>query len=76
MTTPKRSRTTAGPSDTQPQFLRLSGVEHYTGLARSTIFRLIAMKDFPAPVRVGVRAIAWRRSELDRWSESRQTVAT
>lgn len=75
MTTRSRSTSKAGVADTSPQFLRLGSVERFTGLARSTIFRLVALKDFPAPVRVGVRAIAWRRADLEQWSESRQTVS-
>lgn len=67
---PKRS---ARP-DAEPMFLRLDSVLRITGLGRSTVFRLIASKDFPAPVRVGVRAIAWRKADLDRWSESREVV--
>lgn len=43
-----------------------------TGLGRSTIYRLVASGAFPAPVHVGPRAVAWRWSDLDRWSETRQ----
>jgi prophage regulatory protein len=46
-------------------------VVRLTGLGRSTIYRLIAEKAFPSPVRLGTRAVAWRRSDLDRWSEGR-----
>jgi predicted DNA-binding transcriptional regulator AlpA len=38
-----------------------------TGLGRSTIYRLIADDSFPAPVRPGPRAVAWRWSDLDQW---------
>jgi hypothetical protein len=40
-----------------------------TGLGRSTIYRLIADQKFPSPVRLGPRAVAWRRTDLDQWSE-------
>jgi prophage regulatory protein len=43
-----------------------------TGLGRSTIYRLVASGDFPAPVHVGRRAVAWRWADLDRWSASRR----
>ena len=56
------------------QFLRLRAVSRMTGLARSTILRMIAKNDFPAPVRLTTRVIARRRSDLDRWSEQRPTV--
>jgi prophage regulatory protein len=42
-----------------------------TGLARSTIYRLVATNMFPGPVQVGKRAVAWRRADLDKWSENR-----
>lgn len=56
------------------QFLRLRTVSRITGLARSTILRMVAKNDFPAPVRLATRIIAWRRSDLERWSEQRPTV--
>ena len=58
-----------------PVFLRLPMVMRMTGLGRTTIYRLIANQKFPSPVRLGPRAIAWRRSDLDRWSEARPVVA-
>lgn len=54
-----------------PKFLRMPMVVRMTGLGRSTIYRLIAMKKFPGPVRVGDRAVAWRQADLDQWSEGR-----
>ncbi|WP_088283814.1 AlpA family transcriptional regulator [Ideonella sp. A 288] len=56
-------------------FLRLPNVIKLTGLGRSTIYRMVAANTFPRPVRLASRAIAWRRADLDRWSDSRQTVA-
>ncbi|MGQ2921610.1 MAG: helix-turn-helix transcriptional regulator [Hydrogenophaga sp.] len=50
----------------------MPSVMQMTGLGRSTIYRLMAQQQFPCPVRLGVRAVAWRRSELDMWSQSRQ----
>lgn len=54
-----------------PLFLRMPMVVRMTGLGRSTIYRLIANKKFPGPVRLGDRAVAWRQSDIDRWSEER-----
>ena len=54
-----------------PRFLRMPSVVRMTGLARSTIYRLIAEKKFPQPVRVGDRAVAWRQVDIDRWSDER-----
>ena len=56
-------------------FLRMPYVMQLTGLGRSTIYRLMANQQVPYPVRVGVRAVAWRRSELDEWSETRPVAS-
>jgi prophage regulatory protein len=53
---------------------RLPTVLKMTGLGRSTIYRWIAEGSFPAPVRLGRRAVAWRWSDLDRWTQSRATT--
>lgn len=68
-----------GPSSARddsvaPVFLRMPTVMRLTGLGRSTIYRLIADQKFPSPVRLGTRAVAWRRTDLDRWSEARPAV--
>ena len=57
-----------------PVFLRMPTVMRMTGLGRTTIYRLIADQKFPCPVRLGPRAVAWRRSDLDRWSAARPVV--
>ena len=57
------------------EFLRMPSVIRRTGLGRSTIYRLIAERKFPSPVKLSGRAVGWRRSDLDRWSEARPTAA-
>jgi prophage regulatory protein len=54
-------------------FARLPTVMQATGLGRSTIYRLVASGAFPQPVHLGPRAIAWRRSDLERWSATGAT---
>jgi prophage regulatory protein len=61
----------APPDDPQRLLARLPVVLKVTGLGRSTIYRWIADGSFPAPVRLGPRAVAWRWSDLDRWTQSR-----
>ena len=55
-------------------FLRLPTVLRLTGLGRSTIYRMIAEDKFPHPVPLATRAVAWRRTDLEKWSEMRQPV--
>jgi prophage regulatory protein len=60
------------PNGNTPRLLaRLPVVLKVTGLGRSTIYRWIADGSFPAPVRLGPRAVAWRWADLDRWTQSR-----
>jgi prophage regulatory protein len=72
------TRTQSEPSvgDAPPAvFVRMAAVMHMTGLARSTIYRLMAEDKFPSPVRLAKRAVAWRRIDLEQWSAGRQTVS-
>ena len=69
-TSVSRPRSTAEPF--VPTFLRLPMVLRTTGLGRSTIYKLISENRFPGPVRLGARAVAWRTTEVDRWSEERE----
>jgi prophage regulatory protein len=55
-------------------FLRMRAVTRITGLGRSTIYRLVAKEAFPSPVKLANRAVAWRRTDLERWGETRPTV--
>lgn len=51
--------------------LRLPQVQARTGLGRSTIYLKISQGQFPAPVKLGARAVAWPESEVTRWIRSR-----
>jgi prophage regulatory protein len=66
---PVRHAPVAG--DVAVMFLRLQAVIRVTGLSRSTLYRLIADERFPRPVQLGPRAVAWRRTDIDAWSEAR-----
>jgi prophage regulatory protein len=52
-------------------FLRLPQVKVRTGLSRSAIYARIAQGDFPAPVQIGPRSVAWIDSEISAWIQSR-----
>lgn len=61
-----------GPAQqVKPVFLRMPTVRQMTGLGRSTIYRLMALKQFPEAVRLGPRAVAWRLTDIDQWSAER-----
>jgi prophage regulatory protein len=56
-------------------YLRIAVVMDLTGLGRSTIYRLMADDQFPPPVRLTKRLVAWRRADVEHWFDSRP-VAT
>lgn len=56
-------------------FLRLPTILQLTRLSRSTIYRLIADRQFPRPVQLGRRAVAWRALEVETWSRDRPATA-
>ncbi len=43
-----------------------------TALSRPTMHRLVAAGDFPRPVQIAVRRVAWRASDVASWIASRQ----
>ena len=55
--------------------LRLQHVQALTGLARSTVYKLISEKNFPAPIPLAGRAVAWDSRAIDAWIDSRIAAA-
>lgn len=50
---------------------RLPQVRARCALSRSEIYRRILTGDFPAPVKIGMRASAWNSAEIDAWIAGR-----
>lgn len=50
--------------------LRRDAVEGRTGLNRSSIYEMMSRKEFPRPVKIGPRAVAWKSSDIDAWIAS------
>lgn len=65
--------TNPAPTNAPGRVLRLPGIEALTGLKKSTIYTHMANKadPFPAPVRIGARAVAWRESDVLAWLAAR-----
>lgn len=40
-------------------------------LSRSTVWAMVKDGEFPAPVRLSARRVAWRRADVDEWVSSR-----
>ena len=47
--------------------LRLKDVQKLTGLSRSGLYAAVKNSSFPPPVKIGVRAVAWRLSDISSW---------
>ena len=51
--------------------LRLPQVQARTGLARSTIYALIARNQFPAPLKLTEKSVGWDSASVERWIEEK-----
>ena len=58
-----------------PTILRRPAVSARTGLARSTVYKLIAEGRFPTPIRLGPRSVGWLEHEIDAWIQTRIAVS-
>ncbi len=53
------------------RFLRIREVLRMTGLSRATLYVMVHNEEFPPPVRLRARAVAWRSSQIQAWMDSR-----
>jgi prophage regulatory protein len=58
-------------SENPISFLRLPQVKQRIGLSRSSVYAKIQRCEFPAPINLGGRAVAWLESEIDGWIRDR-----
>ena len=47
--------------------VRLPDVKRQSGGSRSWVYKEIRAGRFPAPIKIGIRAVAWLQSDLDEW---------
>lgn len=55
------------------KLIRRNEVERVTGLKRSSIYLKIKEGDFPKPIKLGMRAVAWLEADVMQWIESKVT---
>lgn len=53
------------------QLLRLPEVREFTRRSTTRIYADMAAGRFPRPIRIGERAVAWRRCDLEAWLQER-----
>jgi prophage regulatory protein len=61
-------------SNESGRLLRTADVLRLTGLSRVGVWRGVRSGDFPAPVKIGERAIAWREADVHAWIATRPRV--
>lgn len=54
------------------RMIRLKEVVEITGYSRATIYRLMDLGMFPMKVKLGLRAVAWKKSDVENWLSSRK----
>lgn len=54
-----------------PRLERLPEVCSRVGVKKSTLYKWISERKFPAPVRIGDNTVAWDSRAVDRWILSR-----
>jgi prophage regulatory protein len=59
------------PEQLRASLERRKAVQQRVGLSRSTLYLLISRGEFPPPVRIGARAVAWDTRDVDAWIASK-----
>ncbi|TXG96523.1 MAG: AlpA family transcriptional regulator [Nevskiaceae bacterium] len=57
------------------EFIKIAEVRKMTGLSTSTIYERMLAKQFPRQVKLGPRAVAWVKSEVQAWVKDRISAA-
>jgi prophage regulatory protein len=64
-------KTTPGSGAEPRSLLRLPEVKRRVGLGRTSIYEAVARGDFPQPIKLSERAVAWPSDAVSRWIEAR-----
>lgn len=51
--------------------MRRKTVQELTGLSRSGLYVAIKNGAFPKPIKIGLRAVAWKATDIYTWIESK-----
>ena len=62
-------------NNTISRFLRRRDVEKMTGLSKSTIYAKMANEEFPRPIRLGARSVAWVEHHIQEWMSAQIQMA-
>jgi prophage regulatory protein len=53
------------------KLIRLKSVLSRTGLTRSTLYLMMERNEFPRPLKIAERCVAWPENEIDGWIDSK-----
>jgi prophage regulatory protein len=56
------------------EILRKRRVLSVIGMGNTWLHDAVKRKEFPAPVRLGARAVGWKRSDVEAWVANRQSA--
>jgi prophage regulatory protein len=54
----------------QSRLIRSKEVQAITGLPKSSLHNMARAGSFPAPLKLGARAVAWREADVQAWVEN------
>ena len=66
----KRKRRRVDVSEKSP-FMSLKQVLELVPMSRSSIYLMIGRKEFPAPIKIGSRAIGFSKKEISEWIDEK-----
>ena len=52
------------------QLIKINEVIHRTAKSRSAIYLAVSRQTFPAPHKIGDRAVAWLASDIESWIDA------
>lgn len=61
----------ARPVIPRDRLIRMPEVESLTGMKKSAIYSLLGRKEFPKPVRLSGRCVAWPETAVLQWVQDR-----
>lgn len=53
------------------EFIKIAEVRKMTGMSTSTIYERVLAKKFPSQIKLGPKAVAWIKSEVQAWVNER-----
>ena len=56
------------------RMLSIAGAVCKVGFSRTTIYEMMGRNEFPKPVKLSPRRVAWRESALDTWLAQREAA--